>query len=43
MISANWTTELLADYLGNQTGIQVTEETVRVYLHAHGCGGLRPT
>src|SRR6266481_9726189 len=33
--SANWTTELLAEYLGKQTAIQVTEETVRVYLHAH--------
>jgi len=34
--TANWTTELLAEYLGKQTGIRVTEETVRVYLHAHG-------
>ncbi len=25
----------LAAYLGQQTGIHVTEETVRVYLHAH--------
>jgi transposase len=33
--TANWTTERLADYLGQHTGIQVTEETVRVYLHAH--------
>ncbi len=33
--TANWTTERLAAYLGQQTGIQVTEETVRVYLHAH--------
>ena len=33
--TANWTTERLAQYLGQQTGIQVTEETVRVYLHAH--------
>src|SRR6266567_9391621 len=40
--TANWTTELLAEYLGQQTGIQVTEETVRVYLHAHGYGGLAP-
>ena len=32
---ASWTTERLAAYLGQQTGIQVTEETVRVYLHAH--------
>jgi transposase len=28
--TANWTTERLAEYLGRQTGIQVTEETVRV-------------
>lgn len=33
--TANWTTEQLAEYLGQQTGIHVTEETVRVYLHAH--------
>jgi len=25
----------LAEYLCEQTGIQVSEETVRVYLHAH--------
>ena len=40
MVSANWTTELLAEYLGQQTGITVTHETVGVYLHAHGYGGL---
>jgi len=40
--TANWTTELLADYLGRHTGIQVTEETVRVYLHAHGYVCKRP-
>jgi len=34
--TANWTTERLAAYLGQQTDIHVTEETVRVYLHAHG-------
>jgi transposase len=34
--TANWTTERLAAFLGQQTGIHVTEETVRVYLHAHG-------
>ena len=34
--AANWTTERLAAYLGQQTGIHVTEETVRVYLHVHG-------
>jgi hypothetical protein len=26
---------LLADYLAEKTGIIVTEETVRIYLHAH--------
>src|SRR5712691_3340510 len=41
--TANWTTELLAEYLGQQTGIKVTEETVRVYLHAHGYVCKRPT
>ncbi len=41
--TANWTTERLAEYLGQQTGVLVTEETVRVYLHAHDYGGLRPT
>lgn len=41
--SANWTTQLLADYLGKQTGITVTEETVRIYLHAHGYVCKRPT
>src|SRR6266516_2265193 len=40
--TANWTTELLADYLGQHIGIQVTEETVRVYLHAHGYVCKRP-
>ena len=33
--TANWTTERLAEYLGKHTGVLVTEETVRVYLHAH--------
>ena len=41
--TANWTTELLAEYLGKQTGIKVTEETVRVYLHAHDYVCKRPT
>ena len=41
--TANWTTELLAEYLGQQTGITVTNETVRVYLHAHGYVCKRPT
>jgi transposase len=41
--SANWSTELLAESLGQRTGIKVTEETVRVYLHANGYECLRPT
>jgi transposase len=41
--TANWTTERLAEYLGKHTGIQVTEETVRVYLHAHEYVCKRPT
>ncbi len=41
--SANWSTEVLAEYLGQHTGIQVTEETVRVYLHANGYVCKRPT
>src|SRR6266849_2724536 len=41
--TANWTTERLAQYLGQQTGIVVTEETVRVYLHAHDYVCKRPT
>jgi transposase len=41
--TANWTTERLAEYLGTQTGFRVTEETVRVYLHAHGYVCKRPT
>jgi len=41
--TANWTTELLADYLGRHTGVTVSLETLRVYLHAHGYECLRPT
>lgn len=41
--TANWTTTRLALYLGQQTGIQVTEETVRMYLHAHNYVCKRPT
>jgi transposase len=41
--TANWTTERLAEYLGEHTGIQVTEETVRVYLHVHDYVCKRPT
>ncbi len=41
--TANWTTELLAAYLGRQSGVMVSLETVRVYLHAHGYVCKRPT
>ena len=41
--TANWTTQLLATYLSEQTGISVSQETVRVYLHAHGYVCKRPT
>jgi transposase len=41
--SANWTTTLLADYLAQVTGILVTEETVRLRLHANGYVCKRPT
>ncbi|HEY6406754.1 MAG TPA: helix-turn-helix domain-containing protein [Ktedonobacteraceae bacterium] len=41
--TANWTTERLAEYLGQQTGVEMTEETVRVYLHAHDYVCKRPT
>jgi transposase len=41
--TANWTTERLAKYLGQQTGVEVTEETVRIYLHAHDYVCKRPT
>jgi transposase len=33
--SAHWTTQLLAEYLTQQTGIAVGLETVRTSLHAH--------
>lgn len=41
--TANWTPGRRADYLGQQTGVQVTEETVRVYLPAHDYVCKRPT
>ncbi len=41
--SASWTTGLLAGYLARVTGITVDQETVRVYLHAHGYVCKRPT
>ncbi len=41
--SANWTTELLAEYLGAKTGLLMDKETVRKHLHAHGYVCKRPT
>jgi transposase len=41
--SANWTTGLLATYLAAITGITVTAETVRLYLHAADYVCKRPT
>ncbi len=41
--SANWTTGLLAEYLARQTGIAVSDETVRTTLHAHDYVCKRPT
>lgn len=43
VVSANWTTQLLADYLGKKIGIMVTEETVHICFHAHGYVCKRPT
>jgi transposase len=43
VVSANWTTESLADYLAKKTDIVVTEETVRLCLHAHDYVCKRPT
>ncbi len=43
MASANWTTGLLAAYLAQQTGIAVSDETVRQYLLAHDYVCKRPT
>ena len=41
--TANWTTQLLADYLAQTTGIKVSLETVRTSLHAHDYVCKRPT
>src|SRR5437764_14666645 len=41
--SANCPTELLAEYLGQRTGIQAPEETVSMYLQATGALCKRPT
>ena len=40
---AKMTTERLAQYLGQHTSSVVTEEMVRIYLHAHGYVCKRPT
>ena len=41
--SAHWTTGLLATYLADKTQIAVTDETVRLALHAAGYVCKRPT
>jgi transposase len=41
--SAHWPTGLLAMYLASQPQIPVTDETVRLYLHAAGYVCKRPT
>lgn len=41
--TANWTTQLLANYLAEKTGIKVSLETVRTSLHALGYVCKRPT
>lgn len=41
--SANWTTQLLAGYLAQKTGIAVDPETVRRSLHRHDYVCKRPT
>ncbi len=43
VMSANWTTQLLADYLEGRTGLTLSRETVRLYLHAYGYVCKRPT
>jgi transposase len=41
--AANWTTQFLADYLAQKTGIAVDPETVRRSLHRHDYVCKRPT
>jgi transposase len=41
--SANWTTRLLAAYLGTVTGQRTSIQTVRVHLHQAGYVCKRPT
>ena len=43
VVSASWTTGLLATYLAQCTGIAVSDETVRTTLHAHHYVCKRPT
>jgi len=40
---ATWTAQLLANYLAQETHIQVGEERVRHYLYLHDYALLRPT
>src|SRR5258708_39069183 len=42
VVSANWTTQLLANYLKEKTGIAVDQETVRRHLHRLGYVCKRP-
>lgn len=42
VVSANWTTQLLADYLKEKTGVAVDQETVRRHLHRLGYVCKRP-
>src|SRR5262249_28685904 len=41
--TANWTTQLLATYLSEKKAISVSQETVRVSLHANDYVCKRPT
>ena len=40
---AAWTAPALADYLGERTGIRVSAQRIRHYLHVHGYAPRRPT
>jgi transposase len=43
VVSAHWTTGLLADYLARATALAADAETVRVSLQAHDYVCKRPT
>jgi transposase len=43
VLTPNWTTQLLAEYLAAHTGIALGLETVRTALHAHDYVCKRPT